>query len=190
VLDRAAALLRAHGDDFARLATLEMGKRIDEARAEVSYSAEILAYYARHAERMLAPVALQPTLGAAHVECSPLGVLFCVEPWNFPYYQLARVAGAQLMAGNVLVVKHLHRRPGRAVPCRGRRDTPRRSASRSPLSTWGPCPARRRTQLPSKKPVPRVRSPAPALQTKSASSPSCRAQAGPASSPNTISAVA
>ena len=40
------------------------------------------------------------------MESSPLGVLFCVEPWNFPYYQLARVAGAQLMAGNVLVVKH------------------------------------------------------------------------------------
>ena len=40
------------------------------------------------------------------MESSHLGVLFCVEPWNFPYYQLARVAGAQLMAGNVLVVKH------------------------------------------------------------------------------------
>jgi succinate-semialdehyde dehydrogenase/glutarate-semialdehyde dehydrogenase len=106
VLDKAAALLNAHVDDFARLATLEMGKRIDEARAEVRYSAEILAYYARHAERILAPVELHPRLGAAHIESSPLGVLFCVEPWNFPYYQLARVAGAQLMAGNVLVVKH------------------------------------------------------------------------------------
>jgi succinate-semialdehyde dehydrogenase/glutarate-semialdehyde dehydrogenase len=44
--------------------------------------------------------------GQAHMESSPIGVLFCVEPWNFPYYQLARVAGPQLMAGNVLVVKH------------------------------------------------------------------------------------
>jgi len=106
VLEQAAALLRAHVDDFARLATLEMGKRIDEARSEVRYSAEILAYYAGHAERMLAPVALHPQAGQAHIESSPLGVLLCVEPWNFPYYQLARVAGAQLMAGNVLVVKH------------------------------------------------------------------------------------
>ena len=40
------------------------------------------------------------------MESSPIGVVFCVEPWNFPYYQLARVAGPHLMAGNVLVVKH------------------------------------------------------------------------------------
>ena len=106
IVNRAAALLLSHVDDFARLETLEMGKRIDEARGEVRFSANILAYYAQHAEQFLAPVKLDPRLGQAHVESSPLGVLFCVEPWNFPYYQLARVAGAQLMAGNVLVVKH------------------------------------------------------------------------------------
>ncbi|WP_310388495.1 NAD-dependent succinate-semialdehyde dehydrogenase [Roseateles sp.] len=106
VVNQAAALLHAHVDDFARLATLEMGKRIDEARGEVKFSANILAYYAEHAQRLLAPVTLQPKQGQAQMESSPLGVLFCVEPWNFPYYQLARVAGPQLMAGNVLVVKH------------------------------------------------------------------------------------
>jgi succinate-semialdehyde dehydrogenase/glutarate-semialdehyde dehydrogenase len=106
IVRKAAALLRASVDDFAKLATLEMGKRIDEARGEVLFSADILDYYAEHAERFLAPVALNPKVGEAHMESSPLGVLFCVEPWNFPYYQLARVAGAQLMAGNVIVVKH------------------------------------------------------------------------------------
>lgn len=106
ILNKAAALLHAHVDDFARLATLEMGKRIDEARAEVKFSGDILAYYAEHAESFLAPVTLNPKVGEAYVESSPTGVLFCVEPWNFPYYQLARVAGPQLMAGNVLVVKH------------------------------------------------------------------------------------
>ena len=106
VLNKAAALLHAHVDDFAKLETLEMGKRINEARGEVKYSGDILAYYAQHAESFLAPLKLHPELGEAHMESSPLGVLFCVEPWNFPYYQLARVAGAQLMAGNVLVVKH------------------------------------------------------------------------------------
>ncbi len=106
VIDKAAALMHAHVDDFARLATLEMGKRITEARGEVKFSADILAYYARHAEAFLAPVKLSPRVGEAHMESSPLGALFCVEPWNFPYYQLARVAGPQLMAGNVLVVKH------------------------------------------------------------------------------------
>jgi len=106
VVAKAAELLHAHVDDFARLETLEMGKRIDEARAEVSFSGDILAYYAEHAESFLAPDELHPKRGEAHIESSPLGVLFCVEPWNFPYYQLARVAGPQLMAGNVLVVKH------------------------------------------------------------------------------------
>ena len=106
ILDKAAAMMHAHVDDFARLATQDMGKRIDEARGEVKFSADIMAYYGKHAEAFLAPVKLHPEAGEAHMESSPIGVLFCVEPWNFPYYQLARVAGPQLMAGNVLVVKH------------------------------------------------------------------------------------
>ncbi len=106
ILNKAAALLHAHVDDFAKLETLEMGKRIDEARGEVKFSGDILAYYAKHAEAFLAPITLHPEVGEAHMESSPIGVLFCVQPWNFPYYQLARVAGPQLMAGNVLVVKH------------------------------------------------------------------------------------
>ena len=106
IVAKAAALMHAHVDDFAKLATLEMGKRIDEARGEVKFSADILAYYAKNAEAFLAPTKLHPKVGEAHMESSPFGVLFCVEPWNFPFYQLARVAGPQLMAGNVLVVKH------------------------------------------------------------------------------------
>lgn len=106
IVNKAAALLHAHVDDFAVLETKEMGKRIDEARGEVKFSGDILAYYAEHAEAFLAPTPLHPKVGEAHMESSPMGVLFCVEPWNFPYYQLARVAGPQLMAGNVLVVKH------------------------------------------------------------------------------------
>jgi len=106
IVNKAAALMRAHVDDFAKLATLEMGKRINEARGEVEFSADILAYYAKHAESFLAPTKLHPRHGEAHMESSPFGVLFCVEPWNFPYYQLARVAGPHLMAGNTLVVKH------------------------------------------------------------------------------------
>jgi succinate-semialdehyde dehydrogenase/glutarate-semialdehyde dehydrogenase len=106
IVNKAAALLHAHVDHFAKLETLEMGKRIDEARGEVKFSGDIMAYYAKHAEAFLAPTELDPQVGEAHMENSPIGVLFCVEPWNFPYYQLARVAGPQLMAGNVLVVKH------------------------------------------------------------------------------------
>src|SRR5580698_3660312 len=93
-------------EELAHVMTLEMGKRINEARGEVEFSASILAYYAKNAERFLANVELHPSLGDGHMESSPMGVIFCVEPWNFPYYQLARVAGPHLMAGNVLVVKH------------------------------------------------------------------------------------
>ena len=106
IIAKAAAILHERADEFARIMTLEMGKRIGEARGEVEFSSRILAYYAKNAERFLAPTKLNPTVGEAHMESSPMGVIFCVEPWNFPYYQLARVAGPHLMAGNVLLVKH------------------------------------------------------------------------------------
>ena len=106
IIARAAELLHEQADAFARTMTLEMGKRIGEARGEVEFSSRILAYYAKNAERFLAPVKLNPVNGEAHMESSPIGVIFGVEPWNFPYYQLARIAGPHLMAGNTLVVKH------------------------------------------------------------------------------------
>jgi len=106
IIGKAAKLLHEQADAFAHTMTQEMGKRIGEARGEVEFSSRILAYYAKNAERFLAPVKLNPTVGEAHMESSPIGVIFGVEPWNFPYYQLARIAGPHLMAGNTLVVKH------------------------------------------------------------------------------------
>src|ERR1039458_6466250 len=103
---KAAAILRARVDDFARPMTNEMGKRFEEAQGEVALSADIIAYYAKNAERFLAPQHLKPSSGKAKVENTPLGVLFGVQPWNFPYYQLARFAAPNLMAGNVVMVKH------------------------------------------------------------------------------------
>ena len=115
IVAKAAEMMKAHVDEFAKLATLEMGKRIDEARGEVNFSSNILDYYAKNAEKFLAPEKLHPTHGEAHMESSPIGVIFCVEPWNFPFYQLARVAGPHLMAGNTLVVKHSSNVPQCAV---------------------------------------------------------------------------
>jgi len=115
IVDKAAALMHSHVDSFAKLATLEMGKRIDEARGEVNFSGNILAYYAKNAEKFLAPEKLHPVRGEAHMESSPIGVIFCVEPWNFPFYQLARIAGPHLMAGNVVVVKHSSNVPQCAI---------------------------------------------------------------------------
>jgi succinate-semialdehyde dehydrogenase/glutarate-semialdehyde dehydrogenase len=106
VVAKAAALMHARVDEFARPVTLEMGKLFEQARGEVTLSADIIDYYAKNAERFLAPEALKPSSGEAEVQSSPIGVLFGVEPWNFPYYQLARFAAPNLMAGNVVMVKH------------------------------------------------------------------------------------
>jgi succinate-semialdehyde dehydrogenase/glutarate-semialdehyde dehydrogenase len=106
IVAKVATLMHDKVDALARIETLEMGKRINEARGEVEFSSSILAYYAKNAERFLAPVELHPVIGDAHMESSPIGVIFGVEPWNFPYYQLARIAGPHLMAGNTLMVKH------------------------------------------------------------------------------------
>jgi succinate-semialdehyde dehydrogenase/glutarate-semialdehyde dehydrogenase len=106
VAAKAAAIMRARVDEFARPITLEMGKLIEEARGEVALSADIIDYYAKNAERFLATQHLKPSSGKAQVESTPFGVLFGVQPWNFPYYQLARFAAPNLMAGNVVMVKH------------------------------------------------------------------------------------
>jgi succinate-semialdehyde dehydrogenase/glutarate-semialdehyde dehydrogenase len=106
VLTRAAAIMRERPEEFARLITLEMGKLLAQSMGEVALSASILDYYAQHAEAFLAPEKLTAAKGEASVESSPIGVLFGVEPWNYPYYQIARFAAPNLMAGNVVMVKH------------------------------------------------------------------------------------
>ncbi|MEC5216710.1 succinate-semialdehyde dehydrogenase/glutarate-semialdehyde dehydrogenase [Actimicrobium sp. GrIS 1.19] len=106
VLLRAAALMRERSEHLAGLITEEMGKRIAESRGEVALSAAIIAYYAEHAEQFLATEEIAVKGGEAIVESSPIGVLFGVEPWNFPYYQIVRFAAPNLMAGNVVMVKH------------------------------------------------------------------------------------
>ena len=116
VISRAAAILRERSDEFARLLTLEMGKLYTEALGEVELSAQILDYYAEKSEGFLAPEPLETTgVDNAMLVSAPLGVILGVQPWNFPYYQLARVAGPNLMAGNVVMVKHASNVPQAAA---------------------------------------------------------------------------
>jgi succinate-semialdehyde dehydrogenase/glutarate-semialdehyde dehydrogenase len=110
IMKAAAAELRANAAEYAGYITAEMGKLIGTSQAEVGLSAAILDYYADRAEAFLAPRQLSESPGAV-VETEPIGVILAIEPWNFPYYQLARVAGPQLMAGNVVVVKHAENVP-------------------------------------------------------------------------------
>ncbi|AAN68100.1 TPA: NAD-dependent succinate-semialdehyde dehydrogenase [Pseudomonas aeruginosa] len=109
ILQRAAELLRAQASDYAHLLTLEMGKITAEALGEVEISARILEYYAKHAEGLLAPEKLpvaEPSEGEATLTHEPLGIILAIEPWNFPYYQVARILAPQLAAGNTLLLKH------------------------------------------------------------------------------------
>lgn len=107
VMKKAASILRDKKAEFARLVTLEMGKLIAEAEGEVDLTADIFDYYADNAEQFLAPEKLTPSDGRkAYVEHDSVGIILCVEPWNFPYYQLVRVAATNLMTGNVVMVKH------------------------------------------------------------------------------------
>lgn len=115
VLGKAAAIMRERIDEFAQLLTLEMGKLIGEARGEVIVTADIFDYYAENGERFLAPETIEAHTGEAVIESEPIGVLFGVEPWNFPYYQLVRFAAPNLMAGNVAMVKHASNVPQCAV---------------------------------------------------------------------------
>ena len=118
VLSKAADLLRADRRRYAELLTLEMGKVIGEAEAEVDLSADILQYYADHGESLIeteqVPVALAAE-GKVEIVSQPLGVLLSVEPWNFPYYQVARVAAPQLLAGNTILLKHASNVPQAAA---------------------------------------------------------------------------
>ncbi|MEX3979979.1 NAD-dependent succinate-semialdehyde dehydrogenase [Paraburkholderia sp. EG287A] len=110
ILARAARILRDKRDEYARYPTLEMGKIVSQSYGEIELVADILDYYANNGEQFLAPQPLPGEPGATLV-AEPIGVILAIEPWNFPYYQLARVAATQLVAGNVVMMKHAENVP-------------------------------------------------------------------------------
>lgn len=116
VLREIARISRERRDEIAETMTREMGKRSDEARGEVGLCASIFEYYADHAERLLADTVLAPTGGGtARVVAAPFGVLLGIMPWNYPYYQVARFAAPNLVAGNVIILKHAPNCPESAL---------------------------------------------------------------------------
>ncbi|QDS91004.1 Succinate-semialdehyde dehydrogenase [NADP(+)] 1 [Rosistilla ulvae] len=101
-----ADLLRADADEYARMITLDMGKRISESQYEIEYCAKIAEFYANGAERFLADQPMEVADADAYIHYEPLGVLMGVMPWNFPFYQVVRFATPNIMAGNTVLVKH------------------------------------------------------------------------------------
>jgi succinate-semialdehyde dehydrogenase / glutarate-semialdehyde dehydrogenase len=114
VADRAALVRRVgelHSErrtELAEIIVAEMGKPVRQARGEVAFSASIYEFYADNAEALMAdePIELLGGEGSAVVRRSSLGVLLGIMPWNFPYYQVARFAGPNLIIGNTILLKH------------------------------------------------------------------------------------
>ncbi|SDX79175.1 succinate-semialdehyde dehydrogenase / glutarate-semialdehyde dehydrogenase [Geodermatophilus africanus] len=111
VVRRAAELMRERGDELAALVTREMGKRIKEAAGEVELAASILDYYAEKGPGFIRPRPIDVMQGEAVVLNEPVGVLLAIEPWNYPLYQVVRVAGPNLVLGNTIVLKHAELNP-------------------------------------------------------------------------------
>jgi succinate-semialdehyde dehydrogenase/glutarate-semialdehyde dehydrogenase len=101
-----ARLLRERAEPYARLATLEMGKPIAEAKAEIEKCAFGCAHFAETAARYLADEEIRANARRSIVAFQPLGVILAVMPWNFPFWQVVRFAAPALMAGNAGLLKH------------------------------------------------------------------------------------
>jgi succinate-semialdehyde dehydrogenase / glutarate-semialdehyde dehydrogenase len=116
VLLRVAELYKERIDDLAALITREMGKPTPEAKGEIQLVASIYKYYADHGPDLLADTPLSPRAGGkAVIRKEPIGPLLGIMPWNFPYYQVARFAGPNLMAGNTIILKHAPQDPESAL---------------------------------------------------------------------------
>ncbi len=102
----AAEILEGEKERFARMMTLEMGKPLAQARAEVEKCAAGCRYYADQAEKFLTDEPVPDAVGRCHVRYEPLGPVLAIMPWNFPFWQVIRFAAPALMSGNVGLLKH------------------------------------------------------------------------------------
>jgi succinate-semialdehyde dehydrogenase/glutarate-semialdehyde dehydrogenase len=115
VVRNAGELLRGRKEEYARLMTEEMGKTIDDGRAEIEKCATNCDWFAHHAEEYLANEPRDIGGPEAFVTFNPLGVVLAVMPWNFPFWQVFRFAAPALMAGNGALLKHASNVPGCAL---------------------------------------------------------------------------
>ena len=107
-LRKIAAALRDSSDDLANLMTAETGKLLRDGQTEVELCAQIFEYTAEHGPEILADEDRTHSGGEKRgiVTYSPIGVIYSIQPWNFPVYQPARVLASNLMAGNGVILKH------------------------------------------------------------------------------------
>ncbi len=114
-MGKLAALLEEERSDLARTITMEMGKTLRSAEAEILKCAGCCRYYAEQAARILAPAPIPGGTGQSYVQYEPLGPVLAVMPWNFPFWQVLRFAIPTLMAGNPVLLKPALQVPGCAL---------------------------------------------------------------------------
>ncbi|MEZ4902167.1 MAG: NAD-dependent succinate-semialdehyde dehydrogenase [Spirosomataceae bacterium] len=103
---KAGQVLRENVDEYAQMITLEMGKPIVESRAEVNKCAWVCDYYAEHTAQFLADEVIPTDAQKSFVRHEPIGPVWAIMPWNFPFWQVFRFAAPILMAGNTALLKH------------------------------------------------------------------------------------
>lgn len=114
-LMEAARILESDKADFGKLMTLEMGKPLKAAIAEVEKCVWVCRYYAEHAAAFLADEVIPTDASRSFIRYQPLGAILAVMPWNFPFWQVFRFAAPALMAGNVGLLKHASNVPQSAL---------------------------------------------------------------------------
>ena len=105
-MQQAAEVLIAHKESLGKIMTLEMGKTLSSAIAEVEKCAWVCRYYAEETESFLQDESASTDASSSYVRFLPLGVLLAVMPWNYPLWQVFRAAAPALMAGNTMLLKH------------------------------------------------------------------------------------
>lgn len=116
IAGRISALFDVEREELARIISLEMGKPLTEADAEVQECVDIFAYYAEHGPQLAADQVIKHDGGyKAVLQARPIGALLGIMPWNFPYYQVARFAAPNLMLGNTVLLKHAETCPQAAL---------------------------------------------------------------------------
>ncbi|MFK8036917.1 MAG: NAD-dependent succinate-semialdehyde dehydrogenase [Crocinitomicaceae bacterium] len=103
---KAGQVLRDNLEEYALMITLEMGKPISESRTEVNKCAWVCDYYAENAEAFLADEIIETDAKKSFVKHDPIGAVFAIMPWNFPFWQVFRFAAPTLIAGNTGILKH------------------------------------------------------------------------------------